>query len=100
KKAIELRNTDWFSHGTIGRFYFRHGRYQEAETHFLRVIELTPDNSTGYMILGGLYIAMGRPADAEKQLRASIAIKPLGDAYTNLGTLYYQLGRHTEAVGM
>jgi serine/threonine-protein kinase len=84
----------------LGVFYFRHGRYAEAEPLFRKVIELVPDNFNGYLALGGLDVQRGRYDDAEAMLKQSVAIKPNPFAYSNLGTLYYQRGRYADAVGM
>src|SRR5207302_1487861 len=41
---------------------------------------------------------LSRYSEAETLLKQAIALKPTDRAYTNLGTVYYQLGRYTEAV--
>src|SRR5262249_22525971 len=84
----------------VGAFYYRHDRLKEAEVRFQKSIDLTPDNHNGYLILGGLYIAMGKYDEAEKLLKKSLSLKPTGPGYSNLGTLYFERRRYSEAVGM
>jgi len=43
---------------------------------------------------------MGRYAEAERELKASLAVKPNAQAYSNLGAFYSLQGRYPEAIQM
>ena len=80
-------------------------RLPEAEAAYLRVIELTPDNTRGYNNLGVTYLRMQRTTDAVRQWERSIAIRPTFSAASNLGRLLlpggplYGLGARVRARG-
>ena len=77
-----------------------HQRFDEAIAQFHHAIELTPDNAPLYLNLGAVYIDMGEPKrfpEAEQMLRKSIALDPSYPAYTNLGYLYIQQHKYSEA---
>jgi serine/threonine-protein kinase len=97
RKAIERRPGYWGGYNELGGFYHAVGRYPEAEAMFLRIVELTPDNVQGYNSLGGIYHLSGKDDLAERTLLESIAIKPTGDAYSNLGTVQFFRGQYAEA---
>lgn len=97
RKAIERRPGYWGGYNELGGFYHAVGRYPEAEAMFLKIIDLTPDNVQGYNSLGGIYHLSGKDALAERTLLKSIAIKPTGDAFSNLGTVQFFRGQYVEA---
>jgi serine/threonine protein kinase/tetratricopeptide (TPR) repeat protein len=99
KKAIALRPDFWDGYNHYANFLDAHQRYDEAIAQFRHAIELTPDNAALYINLGGVYIDMGDKhyPEAEQLLRKSLAIEPGYPAYTNLGYLYLQQQKYSEA---
>ena len=89
RKAISLRPQYWAGYSWLGAFYYDRGRYADAANMFKEVITLAPDNFLGYSNLGGIYVAMGQYQDAIVALEKSVAIRPTGGAYLNLGTAYF-----------
>jgi serine/threonine protein kinase/Flp pilus assembly protein TadD len=98
--ATQLRPGDWTSVNSLGGFYYRRGSYQDAIPLFRQVTELAPDNSQGYTNLGATNAMAGQYDAAADNFKKSLALRPTASAYTNLGTVYYFLGRCTEAVPM
>jgi serine/threonine-protein kinase len=99
--AAAMRPEYWDGYNTLALFYDRHERYDEAITEIQKAIELSPDNAQVRSNLGAFYIDSGNPKyvpDAEKALRRSIELGPSYAAYSNLGFLYLQLKRCSEAV--
>jgi len=91
--AIAAAPDDWRGHSLLGSIHFRAGRSAEALAPWQRVIELTPDNSRGHCNLGNAYYGLDRWADAVAAYERSLAIQPNREAYTNLGTTLYYMGR-------
>jgi tetratricopeptide (TPR) repeat protein len=66
----------------------------------LQVIELEPNNPSGYSNLGVVYFDMGRYEESITAFQKSIQIRPSADTYTNLGTSLFYLKRYSEALPM
>ncbi|MCU0229439.1 MAG: tetratricopeptide repeat protein, partial [Bryobacterales bacterium] len=97
KQAIELQPGFWLPYKDLGVHYLGAGRFPEAEQMFRAVIDKAPDNEWGYRNLAIVFHQTGRLAEAEAQLQLAIQRKPTGEAYSNLGTVYYAQGRHGDA---
>lgn len=96
-RAAALRPDYWVGYSRLAGFYFAQRRFPEAVAQFQKVVELTPDNALGWLNLGTALRGAGRPAEAEAALNRSIGISPSYAALTNLGNLFYQQRRFTEA---
>lgn len=91
---------DHFYAGTCCRYL---GRYKEGEAHFLRLLELSPDDIDGYRGLSFLYECMGRYEDALTQINKAIAIAQQREwdssrYYRSQIRILRRLGRPREAV--
>ena len=103
KKVIALRPDYWDAYNTLGAFYVRQRRFDDAIEQLQRARQLTPDNTQVYNNLAGVYLASGRPQDlalAENVLKKSIELEPTYPAFANLGYLYLQQKRYAEAAEM
>jgi serine/threonine protein kinase/tetratricopeptide (TPR) repeat protein len=98
KKAISLRPGYWYNHVLYGHFLYEQARYPEAEAEFQQVIDLVPDNPSGYTNKALILHEEGRNPDAERLLKKSIEVKPTKVAYTNLASIYFFERRYAEAV--
>jgi tetratricopeptide (TPR) repeat protein len=72
KKEI---SKDVFVNTILGLGYLEDNDLEVAEIAFLRVIELAPDESTGYANLGLVYLRMGRNEEAQQQLLKAIDLE-------------------------
>ena len=97
-QAIALDPTYYDPHEYLGVFYFRHGNYSAAAREFQQVITLAPGMSNAYTNLGASFEKLDQPADAEKALRMSLALRETPRALNNMGSLLFSEGRFTEAV--
>jgi len=98
--AIALRPDYWEGYSTLGAFYGRQKRVQDSVVQYRRVIELTPDSSEGYSDLGVAYMSFNdsqSSAAAEAAFQKSIQLAPNYQAYANLGWLYMDQKRYSEA---
>jgi tetratricopeptide (TPR) repeat protein len=97
QQAVALRSSYWRNHHQLGMTYFRAGRYPEAAEAFGRVVELQPDSARGYQTLGTALQAAGRNDEALQNYEKALAIRPSGQTYSNVGTLYFWRGDHAAA---
>ncbi|MGC2504043.1 MAG: protein kinase, partial [Silvibacterium sp.] len=100
EKAAALRPDNWSGYNDLGQFFDGQGKYPQAIAAFKQALQLTPDNAELYFNLGATYIDQGGAASlklAEQALKKSIAINPSYPAYANLGLLYTDEKRYTEA---
>jgi serine/threonine protein kinase/tetratricopeptide (TPR) repeat protein len=74
------------------------GEYGEAVDELLRVIDSQPGNDAAHSLLGGVYDKQGRKADALREFRSAIALRP---AYWwhhwRLGTFYFNNSQFDQA---
>ena len=96
KKSIEMMTTQ-----TLGLAYLEEFKLQEAESEFLKMIELAPDDKLGYANLGLVYLRMGTYKKAEEQLLKAIEIEPEdADIRLLLSTVFQMDGRRKEAIAV
>jgi hypothetical protein len=76
----------WMAHQNYGILLLDRGDVAEAESHFLRAIELKPDHVEARLRLAAIAASRNEPAVAERWLREAIAVQP---AYRP-GTLNYR----------
>jgi TolB-like protein/Flp pilus assembly protein TadD/DNA-binding winged helix-turn-helix (wHTH) protein len=100
RRAVEAEPTYGPAHTGLGNFLIQHGRAADAVPHFRRVTELTPANPTAYNNLGGALLMNGEFQAAAAVLDQSLKLTPSRSAYSNSGTVYYYLGRFTDAARM
>ena len=98
RQAIGLQPGNWRTYDDLGTFLFELGRYAEAAENYRRVISVDPENVQGYGKLGAALMLSGDIAGAEPAFKRSLEIQPQRDSYSNLGMMYYYLGRLDEAV--
>jgi tetratricopeptide (TPR) repeat protein/TolB-like protein len=96
-KAIALRPNYWQYYQDLGLAHFNLGRYDEAGAAFQRVTELQPDTSWGFQMLGAVAHAKGDRIRALAHYKRAIELAPNAGAYSNLGTVYYEMKRYGEA---
>jgi serine/threonine-protein kinase len=95
--AIKRNPASWVSYNFLGYFYFHHAQYAKAEPLFRAASQLAPDYPLALYNLGGVYLALGKYAEAESILIRAVTIKPSAGAYSNLGTSYFHSGRYKDA---
>jgi tetratricopeptide (TPR) repeat protein len=100
REALVVEPGYWAVYNALGGFLFGQGRNREAAEAYAHLTELAPRSATGYNNLGAALLASGEFQASAKAFETSTEIEPSRSAYSNLGTLYYYLGRLEEAVGM
>jgi hypothetical protein len=83
---------------SLGIAQYQLGRYPQALSHFLRAVELAPNDPRGWFWLGATYLKLNRSSDAVFALRRAVDLDPRnGQAYLFLGLAYLQLDRRDDA---
>lgn len=79
---------------TLGLAYLEDNRLEEAESEFLKLIELAPEEALGYANLGIVYMRMGKYEQSEQQLKKAVEINPDDpDIRLNLAKVYDLLNK-------
>lgn len=74
--------------------------WRDSISLFSRMIEVSPDNSTGHTGLGEALLAVGQYEAAVRHLRKALQISPdHPEAHVNLGLALAALGKKEEAMG-
>ncbi|UCC88835.1 MAG: tetratricopeptide repeat protein, partial [Anaerolineales bacterium] len=100
-QVLQLTPDDYISHRNLVLLYRDSGRLDEAIQQAQRMIEVTPENElgTGYLLLGNLYEASGKPEEATGAYEQAVAAAPGSyQAQVALGNLYLQQGRLEDAL--
>jgi tetratricopeptide (TPR) repeat protein len=92
QRAISVRPNYWAPYNWLGVLYLRTGENEKAAEMFRKVTKLDPGNHQAFYDLCGADFYLGKTADAEEMCKKSLAIRPNGTAYSNLGTLTFYQG--------
>jgi len=100
QRAIRANSGYWGGYNNLGRFYLRHGQLDEAVQQFRSATALAPDNPRAHSNLGGLYLMLGRHADAQAALQRAYDLQPTAAICSNLGTAALALDQIARAVAL
>jgi adenylate cyclase len=98
REAIDSQPGNWLAYEGLGAFHYARGNFKEAEASFRRVVELSPDNAAGHANLGAVLYMGGELEAAAAAWQEALRLSPTALTYSNLGTMYYYLGRFGDAV--
>ena len=74
KKKEPVSAAELISTKTLGLAYLEENQNEEAETQFLKLVDLDPTEALGYANLGIVYLRMGKYKQAEEWLQKAIKI--------------------------
>lgn len=97
-ESIGEQPGNWRSINNLGGFLFGTGRYAEAAVQYRQVVFLNRDNWQGHGNLGTSLMMSGDFERAIPALQKALDIEPRRTYYSNLGVIYYYLGRFDESV--
>jgi tetratricopeptide (TPR) repeat protein len=97
QRAIDLRPGYWENYNDKGLFHLRRSEMDKAKELFDKVITLRPDSYVGYLNKVAVHLWASEFAAAEPLLLTALRLNPAAPAHTNLGLVYYSLGRYEEA---
>lgn len=98
RRATGIEPGNWEPYNQFGAFLFNSGRYAEAAEQYEMVVGLDPANMIGQSNLATTYILAGEFARAVPLLERAAETEPRAITFSNLGLLYYYLGRLEDSV--
>lgn len=78
RRSVELDDTDSLAHALYGEILLDDGQVELAESHFLKAIELNPNDIAGRTLYASLLAAMGQPEDGLEQIAVAERLDPFG----------------------
>ena len=81
ERARDLEPDQGSIRETLGRAYFRTGRFDAARTEFARAVEIDPVNDYALFALGLSQLREGDRAGARRHLKLAVAMRPEMDEY-------------------
>ena len=88
------------AHSFLGRLCLQQQRYDEAQVHLEKAVELAAKDAELNMQLSLLYMAVGQYPEARKQLEKLAAILPGSfEVYLYLGQVCSKMERYFELIG-
>ena len=91
KSAVETAPQSFFTHRGLANVYHRLSKYELAEKHYRKSIELNSSSAETYLNFGINFKKEGLIDSAEFYFLKAIKLNPqLESAYNNLGNLYLQ----------
>lgn len=83
----------------LGKAYFHHRRYQDAERCYQKLVKLDSANSEAMYMLGSIYEKLKKYNEAIDAMRNSISLFPENyKAYNSLGNLYSGINNKEKAI--
>jgi tetratricopeptide (TPR) repeat protein len=98
KQAIALEPAYYAPYSELGVLYYRRGQYLDAAEQFRNTIARASRDVQDHINLGAALSDLGRDAEAEKALLASLDIQKTAGAYNSLGAIRAYQKRDAEAV--
>ncbi len=85
-------------HYTLGVYYFRAKKYQEALKEYVFALKLKPEYPEAYYRLGEYYLIFGDIENSINNYKRAIEINPkFLEAYINLGNIYFDAKQYRNA---
>lgn len=85
-------------HNNYAVFLVDAGFPEKAVAHYQQAIQLSPRHHVAVVNLGRLYRSLGENSKAEEWYRRALQVARTAEVLSPLGALYYNTGRHEEAL--
>ncbi len=102
QRALDLDEGMAEAHTALGGLALYYDwKWDRAEAHLLRAVELKPNWALGHFYLGMVQYFQGRKDRGIKSLRTAVSLNPLGDNFhSTLAGFLYDAGRVEEALAI
>ncbi|KAM7335733.1 hypothetical protein ACRRTK_006210 [Alexandromys fortis] len=85
-------------HNNYAVFLVDSGSPEKAVAHYQQAIQLNPSHHVAVVNLGRLYRSLGENSVAEEWYKRALQVAHTAEVLSPLGALYYNTGRHKEAL--
>ncbi|XP_028748234.2 protein O-mannosyl-transferase TMTC1 isoform X2 [Peromyscus leucopus] len=85
-------------HNNYAVFLVDSGSPEKAVAHYQQAIQLSPSHHVAVVNLGRLYRSLGENSMAEEWYKRALKVARTAEVLSPLGALYYNTGRHKEAL--
>ncbi|CAO2607247.1 Protein O-mannosyl-transferase TMTC1 [Lemmus lemmus] len=85
-------------HNNYAVFLVDSGSPEKAVAHYQQAIQLNPSHHVAVVNLGRLYRSLGKNSMAEEWYKRALQVAHTAEVLSPLGALYYNTGRHKEAL--
>src|SRR6185436_13456856 len=93
---VQPRNTTLLSN--LAYLYYQSGKLEDAIATYGRAVEADPADPDGYEGRAVCLLALGKPAEAEKDMDVVVAARPSSDSHSNRGAIRSRAGRFEAAM--
>ena len=97
RSAIGMQPGNWAPYNSLGYFLYRQGRFEESAEQFGNVVAIDSQNVRGIGNMASSYMMAGQFELAVPAYQQAIDIEPHSVTFSNLGLMYYYLGRYGDA---
>jgi serine/threonine protein kinase/tetratricopeptide (TPR) repeat protein len=98
QEAIDAQPAYFEPYRAMGAFYYNRAQYEKAVEYFNKYVELAAGAPEAHFVLATGYAKLEKYAEAEKELRTSLAHGETYAALVNLGAVLVWQGRDADAV--
>jgi len=99
KKSLENDQNDWILHNNFAELSRERGQYEEAISHWRRVLNYVPNFADVHNNLAALLVYRGNLNEAINHFLQALRINPyLIEAHINLGLVMKKAGKKKEAI--
>ena len=98
ERVIALQPRYWGGYVSYALFHYSRAHFDDAARLIEQLIQWAPEHAQALTNLGTIYLAMGRPIDAETVLRRSCSLTPERICFVNLGMALQRQRRTAEAL--
>lgn len=99
KQVVATDNNDFQAWTALGSIYYAEQKFDDAETAYLKAIEVHPISPRAYINLGRMRSTQKKFEEAVEPLTKAVELQPTsGDANLLLGECYLQLRKGSKAI--
>jgi tetratricopeptide (TPR) repeat protein len=98
RRGLELDPNDAELRNALGWTLFQEGRTAEAVTEYQRALTAKPDSAKSHNNLALALVELGRLDEASGHFKASLALDPKAEIYSDYGFTMARLGKPDEAL--
>ena len=99
EEALKINPNHTGTLSNLGVVYYQTSDFAKATAMFDKVLAIDEKDAATHYLYGAALLQTKEYADAEQHLQRALEIQPdLPEAHFGMGTLYWQLGRLTEAI--